>query len=30
VLKEALVFPNKKKEFVARPQLTIEKQEKVN
>lgn len=28
VLKEALAFPNKKKEFVARPQLTISKEEK--
>ncbi len=30
VLKEALAFPNKKKEFIARPQLTLEKEEKVN
>ncbi len=30
VLKEALAFPNKKKEFIARPQLTIQKEESVN
>ncbi len=28
VLKEALAFPNKKREFVQRPQLTIQKEEK--
>ncbi len=30
VLKEALAFPNKKKEFVARPHLTLPKEENVN
>lgn len=30
VLKEALVFPNKKKEFVASPQIMLEKGEQVN
>lgn len=30
VLKEALAFPNKKKEFVARPQLRMHKEDNVN
>ncbi len=30
VLKEALVFPNKKKEFVAQPQMMLEKEGQVN